>query len=94
MVFLPQLLTAVLLQFKSDTIHASAIVIIRFYQYRKLALLQKTWFDKKRGRSRGHSTLPLNMHELRASRISYKRSLANLKLVLQARRFESRECLR
>ena len=34
------------------------------------------------------------MHELRASRINYKRSLANLKLVLQARRFESREWLR
>ena len=38
--------------------------------------------------------MPLNVQELRVSRINYKRSLANLKLIMQARRFGSLEWLR
>jgi hypothetical protein len=77
-------------QFKKTAKDASALVIIRFYQYRKLALLQQTWFAKNdsasaSGRSRGrHGAMAINMAELRASRISYKKSLANLKNIVQA----------
>ena len=49
-------------------------------------MLQKTWFERTpAGRGhRGHSTLPLNMSDLNATRLSYKKSLANLKRVMQA----------
>jgi hypothetical protein len=77
-------------QFKKIIQNASALVILRFYQYRKLALLQQTWFKKqspvagsgRRGRS---IAMAINMSELSACRVNYKKSLANLKRVMQAR---------
>ena len=78
-------------QFKKEAKDASAFVIVRFYQYRKLALLQQTWFANNgsasaAGRSRGRrGAMAINMTELNACRVSYKKSLANLKSIMQAR---------
>jgi len=70
---------------------ASAMVIMRFFQYRKLVMMQKSWFEsnaiRSKGglRARGHSVVPVNMLELNASRLSYRKSLANLKRNIQVR---------